>query len=1022
SAYVFTRSGTTWSQQQKLTAADGATGDWFGSSVAVSGDTAVIGAWRDDDKGTDSGSAYVFTRSGTTWSQQAKLTASDGAAGDVFGCSVAVSGDTAVVGAYRDDDNGTDSGSAYFRYLPDYSTAEDTTLTVAAPGLLATDWDADGDALTASVFSQPANGSATVNADGSFTYTPKRDWSGTDTFKYRATDTSGNASAAATVTVTVTPVNDAPVAVDDPGPLAAAQKALASDGAADDVFGAAASIDGDTAVIGAYNDDDFGSNSGSAYVFVKIGGVWSQQVKLTAADGTTTDYFGASVAVDGDTAVIGASGDDDKGSNSGSVYVFTRSGTTWSQQAKIIAADGAASDGFGASLSLSGDTVVIGASGDDDKGADSGSAYVFTRVGTTWSQQQKLTASDGGAGDAFGSGAPTGVTVSGDTAVIGAWRDDDRATDAGAAYVFVRSGAVWSEQAKLTAPDGAASDWLGYTVALSGDTAVIGASADDSWAGAAYVFTRSGTTWSQQAKLSAGDAAPGDRFGWPVAVAGDTAVIGTYADDDKGADSGSAYVFTRSGTTWSQAGKLTAPDGSAGDSFGLTVAFDGETAVIGSTGDDDKGSNSGSVYFRSTPNYSTAEDVSLSVPATQGLLLNDTDADGDALTASLYTQAANGTVTVNSNGSYTYTPKRDWSGTDTFRYRATDTSGNASAPATATVTVTPVNDAPVAVDDAGACDEDASASGDVLDNDSDVDGDELLASVVTGPAHGALDLAADGSYTYTPAANWNGTDSFTYEASDGSLSDEAQVTISVAPVNDAPVAVDDAGACDEDASASGDVLDNDSDVDGDELLASVVTGPAHGALDLAADGSYTYTPAANWNGTDSFTYSASDGSLSDEAQVTIVVAPVNDTPVAVDDAGACDEDTFAVGNVLANDSDPDGDPLVATVVTGPAYGALDLAADGSYIYTPAANWNGTDSFTYSASDGSLSDEAQVTIVVAPVNDTPVAVDDTGACDEDASASGDVLDNDSDVDGDELLASVVTGPAHGALDLAADGSY
>ena len=363
-------------------------------------------------------------------------------------------------------------------------------------------------------------------------------------------------------------------------------KLLADDGATNDFFGFSVALSGDTAVIGAFRDSDDvkGVDSGSAYVFTRSGTNWSQQAKLTADDGAANDTFGGNVALSGDTAVIGALRDDDEvnGVDSGSAYVFTRSGTSWSQQAKLTADDGAAGDEFGYSVALSGDTAVIGAARDDDdvNGVASGSAYVFTRSGTNWSQKAKLTADDGAAGNVFG----ISVALFDDTAVIGADLDDNKGNNSGAAYVFTRSGSTWSQQAKLTADDGAADDIFGIRVALSGDTAVIGAARDDDKgdnSGAAYVFIRSGTTWSQQAKLTAADGAANDRFGTRVALSGNTAVIGAILDDDKCDNSGSAYVFTRSGTSWSQQAKLTAADGTADDVFGWSVALSGDTAVIG---------------------------------------------------------------------------------------------------------------------------------------------------------------------------------------------------------------------------------------------------------------------------------------------------------------------------------------------------------------------------------------------------------------------------------------------------------
>jgi VCBS repeat-containing protein len=305
---------------------------------------------------------------------------------------------------------------------------------------------------------------------------------------------------------------------------------------------------------------------------------------------------------------------------------------------------------------------------------------------------------------------------------------------------------------------------------------------------------------------------------------------------------------------------------------------------------------------------------------------------------------------------------------------------------------TVVNRAPVAAADAFSTAEDTAvtvpAPG-VLGNDTDPDGNPLTAALASGPSHGTLTLNANGSFTYTPAANFNGNDSFTYRASDGTLtSSPATVTITVTPVNDSPVAAADAYSTAEDTAltvpAPG-VLGNDSDPDGDSLSAVVASQPSHGTLALNASGSFSYTPAANFNGTDSFTYRASDGTLtSSPATVTITVTAVNDSPVAAADAYSTAEDTnLSVDSpgVLANDSDPDGDPLSVVLAAGPGHGTLTLNDDGSFSYTPAANFNGTDSFTYRASDGALtSSVATVTITVTAVNDAPtVTVAAGGTC-------------------------------------------
>ena len=352
-------------------------------------------------------------------------------------------------------------------------------------------------------------------------------------------------------------------------------KLTADDGAASDVFGMSISIDGDTIVIGAIHDGDKGFASGSAYVFTRdtpgdLASGWTQAAKLTASDGAAYDEFGVIVSIDGDTVVIGAGEDDDKGSNSGSAYVFTRDtagdlSSGWTQVAKLTAGDGAADDRFGV-VSIDGDTVVIGAGEDDDKGSNSGSAYVFTRdtagdLSSGWTQVAKLTAGDGAADDRFGV-----VSIDGDTVVIGAGEDDDKGSNSGSAYVFTRDTAGdlssgWTQVAKLTADDGAADDWFGgfgTSVSIDGDTVVIGALGDDdkgSNTGSAYVFTRDtagdlSSGWTQVAKLTASDGAASDTFGGSVSIDGDTIVIG--ARDDP-----AAGPCTCSRATWPATSPLT---------------------------------------------------------------------------------------------------------------------------------------------------------------------------------------------------------------------------------------------------------------------------------------------------------------------------------------------------------------------------------------------------------------------------------------------------------------------------------
>lgn len=343
---------------------------------------------------------------------------------------------------------------------------------------------------------------------------------------------------------------------------------------------------------------DVPDGEGSVIGVRKSALVVSEQAKLAASDGATNDDFSrSSVGLFGDTALIGARGAAvGAKQDQGAAYVHVRVGAAWWLQQKLTAADGALGDGFGNAVALGPDTALVGASFDTIGAAQyQGSAYVFVRSGTTWSQQQKLTASDGAMGGMLG----YAVSISGDTALVGAMGD---LSAKGAAYVFTRSGATWSQQQKLTAADGEASDWFGGAVAVAGDTALVAAYGDDVGAnanqGSVYVFTRSGSTWSQQQKLTAADGAALDDFGFRVALAGDTALIGAMSADVGGtANQGAAYVFSRSGGVWSQLQKLVASDGATNDFFGRSLGIVGDVAAVGAYLDDVGGNQDrGSVY------------------------------------------------------------------------------------------------------------------------------------------------------------------------------------------------------------------------------------------------------------------------------------------------------------------------------------------------------------------------------------------------------------------------------------------
>ena len=354
------------------------------------------------------------------------------------------------------------------------------------------------------------------------------------------------------------------------------QKLLASNAGGTDYFGDALSIDGDTIIVGAPREDTGASTSGSAYVFTRSGSTWTEQQKIDHPEPETGDQFGFSVAISGDTVVVGAPYHDIPSGGAGAAYIFTRSGSTWTQQQKIQSSDIEGGDDFGYSVAISGDTVIVGAFDESSAGA----AYIFTRTGSTWTQQQKITASDIQSNDDYG----ISVSIDGDTVIVGSWWEDTTASGAGSAYIYTRSGSTWTEQQKIQASDAEENGYFGYSVAISGDTVIVGAYLAKylgDFAGAAYIYTRSGSTWTEQQKIRSSDIQDSDQFGWSVAIEGDTAIVGAPAEDTNEISAGAAYIFTRSGSTWTEQKKIQPTDVVSQDRFGRKVRISGNTVVGG---------------------------------------------------------------------------------------------------------------------------------------------------------------------------------------------------------------------------------------------------------------------------------------------------------------------------------------------------------------------------------------------------------------------------------------------------------
>ena len=368
-------------------------------------------------------------------------------------------------------------------------------------------------------------------------------------------------------------------------------KLVAPDPDDDDRYGQAVALSGDFVLGGAFKHGHLGLNSGSAYVHRFDGAAWVLDAELLASDGASQDRFGWAVAADGTRAVVGALEEDEGGSNAGAAYVFVRGPAGWVEEAKLVASDASADDAFGTAVALDGDLALVGANEADGGGA----AYVFQRAGGAWVEIARLVAADREAGDGFG----TAVSLRDGRAAVGAPLEADAGTAAGAAYVFRDDGTGWLQEQKVVSNDLTANDRFGFALDLDGARLAVGAFNDDtpaSSAGSAYVFLRVGTAWTQEDKLVASDGALADLFGYSMALRGDSLAVGARLDDDGGTDAGAVYLFGRDGGDWIQRAKLVADDTAAQDAFGFSLDVDAGRVAVGAWGDDEFDDETGSVY------------------------------------------------------------------------------------------------------------------------------------------------------------------------------------------------------------------------------------------------------------------------------------------------------------------------------------------------------------------------------------------------------------------------------------------
>ena len=545
SAYIFVRSGTTWSEQEKLMPSDISQYDSFGISVAIAGDYVIVGSFRDDDKGYDSGSAYIFVRSGSTWTQQQKLVPSDGATNDIFGRAVAIAGNIAIVSAEQFNEGqtytGSGSGQVYVFTLPTSSPTVAHSPPPPPP------------------FPPP---------------------------------------------LPPPPPPSPPLPPPPPSPppffislVSLKQNILIDDGARNDHFGNSLAIDGDTLAIGARG---YKSYTGAVFIYTRTGTTWSFQQKIVSTSSNQYgENFAGSIALVGNTLFVAASSaQNDKEIQTGAVYVYARSENTWRLEQTllpdiVIPSSGYYYGSFGASLAATTESLIVGDT------TDAGSAYIFVRSDLSWTLQQKLVPSD--SDDLISSMSGRfghSVGISRDVAAVGAyWDDTSNGMDSGSVYVYARSGTTWTHQEKIIPSDGASMEQFGQSLALEDKTLVVGARSNVNGVygvGSARVYVWSGNSFSLQEKISPSDASSQDCFGASVALTGETLVVGSLRSL-QGNGSGSAYVLIRESgtTTWKLQQKLLSSNGMQDDLFGSQVAFDGNSVVVGANGEN---SNTGSVY------------------------------------------------------------------------------------------------------------------------------------------------------------------------------------------------------------------------------------------------------------------------------------------------------------------------------------------------------------------------------------------------------------------------------------------
>ncbi len=897
-------------------------------------------------------------------------------------------------------------------------------LSIPAKGVLANDTNADNGTLTATLCTGPGcgpnDGQVTLNADGSFVYTPNANFWGTDSFTYTASDAHAT-SQPATVTINVYSV---PVAVNDTyndiggGKLSIPAKGvLANDTNADNGTLTATLCTGPGC---GPNDGQVTLNADGSFTYTPNATFWgTDSFTYTASDANATSQP-ATVTINVYSVPV----------------VVNQSYTDPNGGPLTVAAPGVLANATNADNGALTAALGTGPANGTVK-LNSDGSFTYTPNANTWGTDSfTYTASDANA-----TSQPATVTINVYSVPVA--NNDNYSVNANSVLQVSAPGVLSND---TNADKNALSAVLGTgptdgTLKLNSDGSFTYTPNTGFWGSDSFTYTVSdANTTSQPATvtISVNPTIIAQNDNYSVAaenVLSVNAAQGVLANDSLiGPGSLTAVIHTSPANGSLQLNS----DGSF--TYTPNVGFSGTDSFTYRATNGTVVSNLATTTITVTPaefsvsnqSYTVVQENILTVSAAQGLLSNDSNPEGQALTAVIHTSPAHGSVTINADGSFNYTPVSGFNGTDSFTFRATNGTVVSNS-GTVTITVTPAqfsvsNQSYTVVQENTLT---VSAAQGLLSNDSNPDGFTLSAVIHTSPAHGSVTINADGSFSYTPNTGFNGTDSFTFRATNGTVvSNSGMVTITVTPAqfsvsNQSYTVVQENTLT---VSAAQGLLSNDSNPEGQALTAVIHTSPAYGSVTINTDGSFSYTPMSGFNGTDSFTFRATNGTVvSNSGTVSISVTPAefavnNNVYTVVEDNTLT---VTAANGMLADDSNPAGLTLTAQLHTSPANGSLKLNSDGSFTYTPNVGFSGTDSFTYRAVNGSVvSNTGTATITVTPAqfsvsNQSYTVVQENTLT---VSAAQGLLSNDSNPEGQALTAVIHTSPAHGSVTINADGSF